>query len=98
MVVLDHVTDAGNFGAIVRSAEVVGAAGVVIANKRAAEGVTVATYKTFRRRCHAPAHRPRAQHARALEDLKQAGFWCVGASEHAEGSCWESPLTGASHL
>ncbi len=31
VVVLDHVTDEGNFGAIVRSAEVVGAAGVVIA-------------------------------------------------------------------
>ena len=45
VVVLDHVTDDGNFGAIVRSAEVVGAAGVVIANKRAA-GVTVGSYKT----------------------------------------------------
>ena len=45
VLVLDHVTDDGNFGAIVRSAEVVGAAGVVIANKRAA-GVTVGSYKT----------------------------------------------------
>ncbi len=45
VVVLDHVTDDGNFGAIVRSAEVVGAAGVIIANKRAA-GVTVGSYKT----------------------------------------------------
>ena len=93
VVVLDHVTDAGNFGAIVRTAEVVGAAGVVIANKRAAE-VTVATYKTS---AGAVMHLPIARVpniARALEDLKQAGFWCVGASEHAEGSCWESPLTG----
>lgn len=45
VVVLDHVTDDGNFGAIVRSAEVVGAAGVIIATKRAA-GVTVGSYKT----------------------------------------------------
>ena len=30
VVVLDHVTDDGNFGAIVRSAEVVGAAGVLL--------------------------------------------------------------------
>ena len=45
IVVLDHVTDAGNFGAIVRSAEVVGAAGVVIANKRAAE-VTITSSMT----------------------------------------------------
>lgn len=93
VVVLDHVTDAGNFGAIVRSAEVVGAAGVVIANKRAAE-VTVATYKTS---AGAVMHLPIARVpniARALEQLKAAGFWTVGASEHAESSCWDAPLTG----
>lgn len=93
VVVLDHVTDAGNFGAIVRSAEVVGAAGVVIASKRAAE-VTVATYKTS---AGAVMHLPIARVpniARALEDLKAAGFWAVGASEHAEGVCWETSLAG----
>lgn len=93
VVVLDHVTDAGNFGAIVRSAEVVGAAGVVIASKRAAE-VTVTTYKTS---AGAVMHLPIARVpniARALEDLKAAGFWAVGASEHAEGVCWETPLAG----
>lgn len=93
VVVLDHVTDAGNFGAIVRSAEVVGAVGVVIANKRAAE-VTVATYKTS---AGAVMHLPIARVpniARALEQLKTAGFWTVGASEHAEGNCWDAPLTG----
>ena len=93
VVVLDHVTDAGNFGAIVRSAEVVGAAGVVIANKRAAE-VTVATYKTS---AGAVMHLPIAQVpnlARALDDLKAAGFWAIGASEHAEDVCWDADLTG----
>lgn len=93
VLVLDHVTDAGNFGAIVRSAEVVGAAGVVIANKRAAE-VTVATYKTS---AGAVMHLPIAQVpniARALEDLKEAGFWACGASEHAEQVCWDAPLEG----
>lgn len=93
VVVLDHVTDAGNFGAIVRSAEVVGAAGVVIARKRAAE-VNVGAYKTS---AGAVMHLPIARVpniARALEELKAAGFWTVGASEHAEGTCWETPLTG----
>ncbi|MDR1083140.1 MAG: hypothetical protein LBL27_04655, partial [Coriobacteriales bacterium] len=33
---LDHITDAGNMGAVLRSAEVVGASGVLIPNKRAA--------------------------------------------------------------
>ena len=93
VVVLDHVTDAGNFGAIVRSAEVVGAAGVVIANKRAAE-VTITTYKTS---AGAVMHLPIAQVpnlARALDDLKAASFWAVGASEHAAETCWETDLTG----
>jgi len=93
VVVLDHVTDAGNFGAIVRSAEVVGAAGVVIASKRAAE-VTVATYKTS---AGAVMHLPIARVpnlARALDQLKEAGFWVAGASEHAEGVCWDADLSG----
>lgn len=93
VVVLDHVTDDGNFGAIVRSAEVVGAAGVVIANKRAA-GVTVGSYKTS---AGAVMHLPIAQVpniARALDELKAAGFWVGGASEHAQGSCWDAPFEG----
>lgn len=93
VLVLDHVTDDGNFGAIVRSAEVVGAAGVVIANKRAA-GVSVATYKTS---AGAVMHLPIAQVpniARALDELKEAGFWVGGASEHAENLCWDEDMRG----
>lgn len=93
VVVLDHITDAGNFGAIVRSAEVVGAAGVVIANKRAAE-VNVGSYKTS---AGAVMHLPIARVpniARALGELKAAGFWAVGASEHAEGTCWDASFEG----
>ena len=45
VVVCDHITDAGNLGAIIRSAESVGAAGLIIANKRAAQ-VGPVTYKT----------------------------------------------------
>lgn len=93
VLVLDHVTDAGNFGAIVRSAEVVGATGVVIPAKRAAE-VTVATYKTS---AGAVMHLPIARVpniARALDGLKSAGFWVCGATEHATDSCWETPFEG----
>ncbi len=93
VVVLDHVTDDGNFGAIVRTAEVVGAAGVVIANKRAA-GVTVGSYKTS---AGAVMHLPIVQVpniARALDDLKERGFWVGGASEHASEVCWDSPFEG----
>jgi len=93
VVVLDHVTDEGNFGAIVRTAEVVGAAGVVIANARAAT-VGVGAYKTS---AGAVLHIPIAQVpnlARALDDLKAAGFWACAATEHAEEDVWRAPMGG----
>lgn len=93
VVLLDHVTDEGNFGAIVRSAEVVGAAGVVIAKARAA-GVGVGAYKTS---AGAVLHVPIAQVpnlATAIDELKRAGFWVAGSTEHATQDVWSAPLEG----
>lgn len=93
IVVLDHVTDEGNFGTIVRTAEIVGATGVIIPDKRSAS-VGVGAYKTSAGAC---VHLPIAQVTNivtALESLKAAGFWVAGASEHAENDVWESPLEG----
>lgn len=93
VVVLDHVTDQGNFGAIVRTAEVVGAAGVIVAKARSAS-VGVGAYKTS---AGAVMHLPIAQVpnlARALDELKQAGFWACAATEHAEQDVWHAPMGG----
>lgn len=93
VVVLDHVTDQGNFGAIVRTAEVVGAAGVVVAKARAAS-VGVGAYKTS---AGAVMHLPIAQVpnlARAIEELKAAGFWACAATEHATEDVWHAPMGG----
>ncbi len=93
VVVLDHVTDQGNFGAIVRTAEVVGAAGVVVAKARAAS-VGVGAYKTS---AGAVMHLPIAQVpnlARAIDELKEAGFWACAATEHAEQDVWHAPMGG----
>lgn len=93
VIVLDHVTDEGNFGAIARTAEVVGAAGIIIANARAAR-VGVGAYKTS---AGAVLHLPIAQVSnlpRALDELKHAGFWVCGASEHAEQVIWDAPVEG----
>ena len=68
VVVLDHVTDQGNLGAIVRTAEVVGAAGVVIPSARAA-GIGVGAYKASAGAvmhlpiAQVPNLAPRARHA-----------------------------------
>ncbi|WP_293824177.1 23S rRNA (guanosine(2251)-2'-O)-methyltransferase RlmB [uncultured Parolsenella sp.] len=93
VIVLDHVTDEGNFGAIVRTAEVVGAAGVVVAKSRAAR-VGVGAYKTS---AGAVMHLPIAQVpnlASALDELKEHGFWAGGATEHASDLVWDAPVAG----
>lgn len=93
VVLVDHVTDAGNLGAVVRSADAVGASGVIIPNKRSAQ-VTAATYKSS---AGAVAHMPIAQVAnlvQSIERLKKEGFWVAGASEKAEGDIWDANLTG----
>lgn len=93
VIVLDHITDAGNLGAIARSAEVVGASGLIIPNKRSAH-VTAATYKSSAGAINHIQCAQTANLASALERLKKEGFWVAGASEHAHYSVWEAPLYG----
>ncbi len=93
VVVLDHVTDAGNLGAIARGAESVGASGIVIANKRAAH-VTAATYKSS---AGAILHIPVAQVANissCLSRFKKEGFWVAAATEQAADTVWDADLAG----
>ncbi len=93
IVVLDHITDAGNLGAIARSAEIVGASGIIIPNKRSAR-VTAATYKSS---AGAISHIPLAQVsniAQALDSLKKEDFWVAGASEQARDCIWDSNMQG----
>ncbi len=79
IVALDQVQDPQNLGAICRSAECAGAAGVVLPERRAAE-VTAAVCKAS---AGAVEHLPLAR-VRNLADFlimaKARGFWCYGAS------------------
>ena len=73
IVILDHIEDSGNLGAIARSAEAFGADGLVIANKRAAN-ITATTYKTS---AGAIFHLPIAKVANinaSIEQLKNNEF------------------------
>ncbi len=93
VIALDHITDPGNLGAVARTAEVVGAAGVLVQKNRSA-AVTPTAWKSS---AGALAHVPVMQETnlvRALTQLKQAGFWIAGASEHAEQTVWHTPLEG----
>ncbi|MEG0071922.1 MAG: 23S rRNA (guanosine(2251)-2'-O)-methyltransferase RlmB [Raoultibacter sp.] len=93
VVLLDHITDAGNLGAIARSAEVVGASGLIIPNKRSAH-VTAATYKSSAGAISHINVCQVANLAQTIQRLKEADFWVAGASEHATDCIWDSNLKG----
>ena len=85
VVVLDGIEDPHNLGAIVRTAYAAGAAGIVIPERRAA-GVTPVVAKAA---AGALEHLPLARVSnvnRALEQLKEAGFWIYGLDERGEES------------
>ncbi len=93
VVLLDHLTDAGNLGAIARSAESVGACGLVLPSKRSAR-VEASTYKSS---AGAVVHLPIARVPNLIQvmaRLKERDFWVAGASEHAEDVIWNSNLKG----
>jgi 23S rRNA (guanosine2251-2'-O)-methyltransferase len=78
IVVLDSVQDPQNFGALIRTAHVVGAHGMVIARDRAV-AVTASVVKAS---AGASEHMRVAlvtNIARALEELKREGVWIAGA-------------------
>jgi 23S rRNA (guanosine2251-2'-O)-methyltransferase len=97
LVALDQVQDPRNLGAVARSAEAAGAAGMVIPERRSAAVSAVA--------CKASAgaveHLPIA-HVRNLADwlgeAKEAGFWIWGADADAEQAPWKVDLSGPTVL
>ena len=83
VVLLDGVEDPQNLGAIVRTALAAGAHGVVIPERRAA-GLTESVARAS---AGALSHLPVARVknlSRAMEEMKEAGYWLVGLDERAE--------------
>jgi rRNA methylase, putative, group 3 len=97
IVALDQVQDPRNLGAVARSAEFAGAAGVVIPERRSAE-VTAATCKAS---AGAVEHL-NISHVRNLTDwlveAKSANFWIWGAEAEAAQAPWDIDLTGPTVL
>ena len=82
IVMLDHLTDPHNVGAVIRTAEAAGADGIVLPERRSA-GVNATVRKAA---AGAAAHIPIARVsnlADALRVMKKAGLWAVGADPGA---------------
>src|SRR6476619_7155453 len=83
IVVLDGVEDPHNLGAIIRTAHAAGASSIIIPVRRAA-GVTDVVAKAA---AGGLEHLPIARVTninRALEELKERGFWIYGLDERGE--------------
>lgn len=97
LVALDQVQDPRNLGAVCRSAEFAGAAGVIVPERRSA-AVTAATCKAS---AGAVEHLEIA-HVRNLADwladAKAAGFWIWGADADADAPAWDVDLRGPTVL
>ena len=92
IIVLDGITDPHNLGAIIRSAECAGAHGVVIPERRAA-GLSPAAAKAAAGSLNfMPVSRVKNLN-RALDELKEAGLWVIGADMAGE-DVYRADLTG----
>ena len=94
LVLLDGVTDPRNFGAIIRAAEVLGAHGVVVEERRSAP-LTSVVAKTS---AGALEHLPVAQVKnlpRYIEQLKERQVWVYGAAGEAGQEVGQLDLSGA---
>jgi 23S rRNA (guanosine2251-2'-O)-methyltransferase len=92
IVVADGITDPQNLGSIVRTAEALGAQGVVIPQRRAV-GITSTVLKVA---AGALEYLPVARVvnlSRALAQLKEAGFWIYGTTADAEQAIYNVDFT-----
>ena len=97
LVALDQVQDPRNLGAVCRSAELAGAAGLVVPERRAAE-ITAVTCKASAGAVeHLEIARVRNL-ADWLAEAKAAGFWVWGADAGAKEAPWDADLSGPTVL
>lgn len=88
---MDHLKDPHNFGAMIRTAEVAGAHGVIYPTRRSV-GITGTIIKTSAGAAFRLPLFEVVNLVRALEDLKKKGYWVVGLDHEAKMDIWEAPL------
>jgi 23S rRNA (guanosine2251-2'-O)-methyltransferase len=97
LVALDQVQDPRNLGAVCRSVEFAGAAGVVLPERRSAEVTAVVCKASAGAVEHIDVARVRNL-ADWLAGAKSAGFWIWGAEAEAKQAPWEVDFSGPTVL
>lgn len=91
--ILDGVEDPRNFGAILRTAEAAGVHGVIVPERRAA-GLTETVAKTAAGALEYVPVVKVVNVVNAIEDLKKAGIWVVGAESDSDMVFWDADMIG----
>lgn len=97
VLVLDGIEDPHNLGAILRSAEVAGADGVFIPQRRSAQLSATAIRASAGAASHLRVARI-TNTARLLEQLKEAGYWITGFDAGSGRPLWELDFSTATAL
>ena len=94
VIVCDEISDPHNLGAIIRSAECVGAHGVIIPERRSA-GLTAIVDKASAGAAEHMAIARVPNISAAIKELKDNGLWVYGTAADGQNGLWSTDLTGA---
>lgn len=97
LLVLDGVTDPHNLGACLRVADAAGAH-AVIAPKDHAAGINATVAKVASGAAETMPYFMVTNLARTLGELKERAIWCLGTSDDADKTIYETNLTGPTAL
>ena len=92
IVICDEISDPHNLGAIIRTAEAVGAHGIIVPKRRSAGlGATVAKASSGAVFHSKIARVPNI--TASIRELKNLGIWIFGAAADGDSALWETDLT-----
>jgi 23S rRNA (guanosine2251-2'-O)-methyltransferase len=93
LLVLDEVVDPRNLGALIRVAEAVGVGGVELTKDRSAPLSSIAEKAAVGASVYVPISRVENL-ARALKEVKEAGYWVMGLAPDARQSLYDIDAPG----
>jgi 23S rRNA (guanosine2251-2'-O)-methyltransferase len=93
IIVCDEISDGHNLGAIIRTAECVGAHGVIIPKRRSA-GLTAVVDKASAGAAEHMAIARVPNIPTALKELKERGLWVYGTAADGQSDLWHTDFSG----